>query len=64
MADDAKKRWEMENSIVESDKIYEFDEEGYNQVLKSKTWEKRSFILQECSYFSYCFIKNGYACNF
>jgi len=40
MADDAKKRWEMENSIVESDKIYEFDEEGYNQVLKSKTWEK------------------------
>jgi COP9 signalosome complex subunit 5 len=41
-ADNAKKRWEAENQvkIVNPDEVYNYNEDAYNEFLKSKPWSK------------------------
>jgi len=39
-ADEARRRWEMENKIDASDEVYKFDEVAYNAVLQSRPWLK------------------------
>ena len=37
----ARKRWELENDIKEEDKIYELDQDQYEEVLKQQPWKKK-----------------------
>lgn len=44
-ADAARKRWEIENNVEESDEIYKFDAEENDRIRELEPWKKE-----------YCFI--------